>query len=215
MRDRQFRNEVTAALDTIQSLLDRSVSFQEEIRNIESDLHELEKEDKQTSLGLLQCAGTENTLAMQRTGMAQERTGLVREQTRLSTKSTELAAIRTDLARDRTSLAGRRTDLAMLRSNLSQARTNLAVQRTHMAGSRTTYSKVRTELARGRTHLALVRTGLAFLSLSVGFFRFFGLSWWSVFDGLIALGSLAVTGVGMLGYWRANQIINIVEGKGS
>ena len=143
--------------------------------------------------------------------MAQERTALVREQTRLSTRASELAAIRTDLARERTSMGGQRTDLAVLRTDFSRGRTNLALQRTHMAGSRTLFSRKRTELAGARTHLALVRTGLAFLSLSIAFFRLFGFSWWSIFDGLLAVGSLVATIFGLSGYLRSLKSIHRIQ----
>ncbi len=208
MCEHDFHNEISQALDQIQRLLDRSVGCQEKIQEIQTNMQELEKEG---TSNLVQSVTASNTLADQRTGMAQERTALVREQTRLSTRSTELATIRTDLAQDRTSLAGQRTDLAAVRSQLSRARTNLAFQRTEMAADRTRFSRVRTELSRGRTFLALVRTGLAFLTLSVGFYRFFGPSWWSIFDGLIALFSLTLTISGLLGYRRTCQTINNVE----
>ena len=106
---------------------------------------------------------------------------------------------------------GQRTDLAVLRTDFSRARTNLAEQRTRMAGTRTIFSKVRTELARGRTYLALIRTGLALLALSVAFFRHFSLSWWSAFDVSLGLGSLAMTVVGLFGYWRSSRLIKILE----
>jgi hypothetical protein len=39
----------------------------------------------------------------------------------------------------------------------------------------------------------------------------FGLSWWSVFDGLLALTSLAMTGIGIMGYRRANHKVDTLQ----
>jgi chromosome segregation ATPase len=211
MDERRFHEELAGALDRIQTLLSRSLEIQEQSTETEKAIHALEKHRTETTSGLLEFADTESAMAQQRTGLAEERTALVREQTRLSTRSTELATIRTDLSRERTGMAGQRTDLAVLRTDFSRARTNLAEQRTRMAGTRTIFSKVRTELARGRTYLALIRTGLALLALSVAFFRHFSLSWWSVFDVSLGLGSLAMTFVGLSGYWRSSRLIKMLE----
>ncbi len=211
MDERRFHNELAIALDRIQVLLSRSLEIQEQSTETERAIHVLEKQRTETTSGLLECADTESALAQQRTGMAEERTALVREQTSLSTRSTELAAIRTDLSRERTVIAGQRTDLAVLRTDFSRARTNLAEQRTRMAGTRTVFSKVRTELARGRTYLALIRTGLALLALSVAFFRLFSLSLWSVFDVSLGLSSIAMTLIGISGYWRSSRLIKALE----
>ena len=70
---------------------------------------------------------------------------------------------------------------------------------------------MRTALAQGRTYLALIRTGLAFFTLSIAFFRMFGLSWWSIFDGLLALVSLYMTGAGLVGYRSANLRLNTLQ----
>ncbi|NLJ27950.1 MAG: hypothetical protein GX433_08050, partial [Deltaproteobacteria bacterium] len=86
-------------------------------------------------------------------------------------------------------------------------------KRTELAGKRTIFSNMRTELARGRTDLALIRTGLAFLSLAIAFFRFFGFSWWSFFDGALALGSLMMVSVGLVGYWRSSRSVKILESQ--
>jgi urea transporter len=51
------------------------------------------------------------------------------------------------------------------------------------------------------------------LSLSIAFFRIFGLSWWSIFDGLLGLGSLVMTAVGLAGYWRATRMVSTLEGR--
>ena len=211
MDERSFHEELAGALDRIQTLLSRSLDVQEQSTVTEKAIHALEKHRTETTSGLLEFADTESAMAQQRTGMAEERTALVREQTRLSTRSTELATIRTDLSRERTGMAGQRTDLAVLRTDFSRARTNLAEQRTRMAGTRTIFSKVRTELARGRTYLALIRTGLALLALSVAFFRHFSLSWWSAFDVSLGLGSLAMTFVGLSGYWRSSRLVKMLE----
>jgi uncharacterized membrane protein YidH (DUF202 family) len=227
MDEDTFREQIAAVLDDIRSQLVRSVNYQAEGTEIDKNICDLEKQHTEATSGLLESAAVTNTLAGQRTDMAKERTALVREQTRLSTKSTELATIRTEMSRERSSLAGQRTDLAVLRTDLSRSRTSLADQRTKMAGNRTRFSakrtrlagtrtifsNMRTELANGRTYLALVRTGLTFLTLSIALFRMFGLSWWSVFDGLLALGSLAMTAVGLTGYWHSRRAVRTLGGR--
>jgi uncharacterized membrane protein YidH (DUF202 family) len=227
MDEDTFREQIAAVLNDIRSQLVRSVNYQVEGTEIDRNIRDLEKKHTESTSGLLESAAVTNTLAGQRTDMAKERTALVREQTRLSTKSTELATIRTEMSRERSSLAGQRTDLAVLRTDFSRSRTSLADQRTKMAGDRTRFSEkrtrlagtrtifsnMRTELANGRTYLALVRTGLTFLTLSIALFRMFGLSWWSVFDGVLALGSLAMTAVGLTGYWHSLRVVRALEGR--
>ncbi len=173
-----------------------------------------------TDLALYSSKTAEN--AEKQTGFAQERTALTREQTRLSTRSAELANFRTELAQertfraeDRTRLAMQRTDMAQRRTSLSLGRTRLAEQRNYLAWertarakSRTRLSHARTELARERTYLALIRTGLAFLTLGVTFFRYFGLSLWTLFDiALVILSSLMLY-FGLLGYRRSKRMEN-------
>lgn len=222
MDEEKFREQITTTLEAIHALLARSIEIQQEDVEIEKSIHDLDKQRTQTSSDMLDHSELTNSLAVQRTDMARERTGLVREQTRLSTKSTELAVIRTDLAHERSGFASQRTDLAVLRTDLSRTRCSLAeqrnkmahsrtqysIKRTAMAGSRTILSNVRTALAQGRTYLALIRTGLAFFSIAVAFYRMFGPSLWSVFDGLLAVGSLAIAGAGLVGYRRAMRDVN-------
>jgi len=222
-----YQDRTAAALEAIHALLVRSVKIQEEDAEIEKSIRDLEEKRTETTSGLLDYAADNHVMAAQRTDMSKERTGLVREQTRLSTKSTELANIRTEFSRERSSLASQRTDLAVLRTDLSHSRTSLADQRTRMAGSRTrlsenrtnlagtrtVFSNMRTALARGRTYLALIRTGLAFLTLSIGLFRFFGVSWWSLFDGALAVGSLAMTTAGLSGYWHSTRVLKALENR--
>lgn len=217
MDEEKFYDQVTATLNAIHLLLARSIAIQQEDAEIDKSIHELEKQRTETAADMLDHSELTNSLVVRQTDMARERTSLVREQTRLSTKSTELGVIRTDLSKERSSLAGQRTDLAVIRTDLSRSRTGLADQRnkmahnrtryslkrTSLAGTRTVLSNVRTSLAKGRTHLALIRTGLAFFSIAIAFFRTFGLSWWSVFDGMLALGSLAMTIAGIIGYRRS------------
>ena len=225
MDEEKFHDEIAATLSAIQSLLARSIEIQMESAEIDKSIHALEKQRTQTTSDMLDHSELTNSLAVQQTDMARERTGLVREQTRLSTKSTELGVIRTDLSRERSGLAGQRTDLAVLRTDLSRTRTGLAEQRNKMALNRTQYSvkrttlavsrtilsNIRTSMAQGRTHLALIRTGLAFFSIAIAFFRTFGLSWWSVFDGVLAMGSLAMTGAGIIGYRRATRDVKNMQ----
>jgi uncharacterized membrane protein YidH (DUF202 family) len=225
MDENKYNEQITSTLKAIHALLVRAVNIQKIDTEIERSIHDLEKKQTETASGLLGHADVTNTLARHRTDMAKERTALVREQTRLSTKSTELSDIRTQMSRERTALAGQRTDLSVLRTEFSRSRTGLAGERNKMAGSRTRFSKKRTDLAgtrtifsnirtaqaQGRTYLALIRTGLAFLTLSIAFFRMFGLSWWTVFDGLLALTSLAMTGIGLVGYRRANHRVDTLQ----
>ena len=217
MDEEKFYEQITSTLSEIHSLLARSIEIQQENTKVEGLIHDQEKKTTETIADLLDHTELSNSLAVKRTDMARERTSLVREQTRLSTKSTELSDIRTSMSRERSGLAGQRTDLAVLRTDFSRSRTSLAEQRnkmakdrtelstkrTFLAGSRTILSNTRTALAQGRTNLALIRTGLAFFSIAIAFFRMFGISWWSLFDAALALGSVAITIAGIAGYRRA------------
>lgn len=225
MDEEKFHNEMISTLGAIQALLVQSLEVQREGADIEKSNNDLGRKRTQTTADMLDHSELTNSLAVQRTDMAKERTDLVREQTRLSSKSTELAVIRTDLSRDRSGMAGQRTDLAAVRTDFSRARSGLAEQRNKMANTRTQYSvrrtslavsrtilsNTRTYLAQGRTNLALIRTGLAFFSIAIAFFRMFGLSWWSVFDGALALGSLGMTGAGIVGYRRATRAVKSLQ----
>lgn len=227
MDEDTFREQIAVVLHEIHSQLVRSVSIQTEGTQINRAIRDLEEKGTEATSGLLECSTETNTLAGQRTEMAKERTALVREQTRLSTKSTELSTIRTELSRERSSLSSQRTDLAVLRTDFSRSRTSLADQRTKMAGdrtrfserrtnlagTRTVFSNMRTALARGRTYLALIRTGLTFLTLSITLFRIFGVSWWTAFDGALALGSLVMTMVGLVGYWRSARAVKVLKNR--
>jgi len=225
MDEKIIIDRMNATLNAIQTLLARSLEIHQKDKAVIQSILELNKERTRTTADLLNHTELTNSLAGERTDMAKERTGLVREQTRLSTKSTELSAIRTDMSRERSGLAGQRTDLAVLRTDLSRSRTGLAEQRTTMADNRTRYSfkrtalarsrtilsNIRTALAQGRTYLALIRTGLAFLSIAIAFFRMFGPSLWSVFDGLLAVGSIVMTAAGLAGYRRANNRVKTLQ----
>lgn len=225
MDQEKFHDQVTETLSAIQNLLARSIDFHEEETKLGKSILDVDKEQSKTNSDLLHHTELTRGLAGERTDMAKERTDLVREQTRLSTKSTELSVIRTDMSRERSGLAGQRTDLAVLRTDLSRSRTGLAEQRTKMAGNRTQYSlkrtglarvrttlsNIRTSLAQARTYLALIRTGLAFFSIAIGFFRLFGISWWSVFDAALAVGSLSMTAAGLVGYRRCNNRVKSLQ----
>jgi len=226
MPEAAFENDVRSSLGDIRSLIARAVDLQAAEHDLGEEVQELQRQRTTAMEGLLEHAGSTAASNRIATELATERTSLTREQTRLSTRSTELAGIRTELSRERSSLASQRTDLSVLRTDMARARSNLADQRTTMARSRTfmserrtrlaedrtsfatrrtTLSTLRTELARGRTYLALTRTGLAFLTLGVGLMRFFGLSWWSLFDVALIAGSLVATGAGLRGYLRATR----------
>jgi len=225
MAQDSYDKQVLSALTAIQDLLARSLDLQHETKELDKSILKEETKGTETTSDLLEHAVLTNTLAGERTEMAKERTALVREQTRLSTKSTELSVVRTDMSHERTDLAGQRTNLAVSRTDLSRMRTNLADQRTKMAenrtefsekrtflaGTRTVFSNMRTALAQGRTNLALIRTGLAFLSLSIGFFRMFGISWWSLFDGALALFSIGMTVMGIRGYLQSTQAMKTLQ----
>ena len=100
------------------------------------------------------------------------------------------------MARERTGLSTERTNLARERNALAEGRNRFAERRTGL-------SSLRTELAWGRTYLAVIRTGLAFLVLGISLFRYFGLSWWSLFDGVLAVGSGVIVVWGGRGYYRS------------
>lgn len=221
-----FEESVSSSLGEIRSLVARAVDLHAIENDIEREVEDLERQRTVTLERLLEHAGSSAASNRIATELATERTSLTREQTRLSTRSTELGGIRTELSRERSSLAGQRTDLSVLRTDMARARTSLSDQRTTMARTRTTASErrtslagtrtdlatrrtilstLRTELARGRTYLALTRTGLAFLTLGVGLMRFFGLSWWSLFDVALIIASVGATGVGLRGYLTANR----------
>ncbi len=72
--------------------------------------------------------------------------------------------------------------------------------------TRTRLSLQRTELAKGRTSLALVRTGLAFLTAGVTFFRYFGVSMWTLFDLGMVLFSALMVYFGIVGYRRSKSV---------
>jgi uncharacterized membrane protein YidH (DUF202 family) len=217
MDEAKIQDQISSTLKAIEALLARSIEIQKETNEVEKLIYNQGEKTTETVSDLLDHSELTNSLAVKQTDMARERTSLVREQARLSTKSSELSVIRTDLSRERSGLAGQRTDLSVLRTDMSRSRTSLAEQRnkmakertaystkrTSLAGSRTTLSNIRTSLARGRTDLALIRTGLAFFSIAIAFFRMFGLSWWSLFDGVLALGSVAMTIAGIEGYRRS------------
>jgi uncharacterized membrane protein YidH (DUF202 family) len=76
------------------------------------------------------------------------------------------------------------------------------------AFTRTRLSFIRTELAKGRTALAIIRTGLAFLVLGISLFRYFGLSWWTIFDGALAVVSLFMVTFGAKGYFASIRAMN-------
>lgn len=220
-----YDKEVLSELRAIQDLLVRSLDLQHGTKELNKSILKEESKGTETALDLLEHAVLTNTLTGKKIDMAQERTALVREQTRLSTKSTELSVVRTDMSHERTDLAGQRTNLAVSRTDLSRGRTNLADQRTKMAenrtkfsgkrtalaGTRTILSNMRTALAQGRTNLALIRTGLAFFSLSIAFFRMFGISWWSIFDGSLALFSIVMSIMGIRGYLQSTHVIKALQ----
>jgi uncharacterized membrane protein YidH (DUF202 family) len=224
MDEDKYSEQIASTLKAIHALLMQTVDIQHEDSEIGRSIHDLEKKQTESASDLLKHAAVTNTLATHRTDMAKERTALVREQTRLSTKSTELSDIRTQMSHERTVLAGQRTNLSVLRTDFSRSRSGLAEQRNRMAvtrtqfsekrteyaGTRTVFSNMRTALAQGRTNLALIRTGLAFLTLSIALFRMFGISYWSIFDGFLAVFSLAMTGAGLVGYKRANHRLNVL-----
>ncbi len=239
MPEAAFEDDVRSSLGDIRSLVARAVELQNAENDLGHEVQDLQRQRTAAIEGLLDHASSTAASNRIATELATERTSLTREQTRLSTRSTELGNIRTELSRERSALAGQRTDLSVLRTDMARARTNLADQRTgmartrtflserrtHLADSRTSLasqrtnlatrrtsmSKLRTELARGRTYLALTRTGIAFLTLGVGLMRFFGLSWWSLFDIALIAGSVVATGVGLRGYLKATRLTRVLD----
>jgi uncharacterized membrane protein YidH (DUF202 family) len=225
MDEKKTSDQTTATLSAMHALLTQLIEIRTDDHHLHESMLDLDKQRTRDITDLLDHTEFTNGLANERTNMAKERTDLVRKQTQLSTRSTELSVIRTDMSRERSGLAEQRTDMAVLRTDLSRSRTGLAEQRTQMAtnrtkfslkrttlaGSRTILSNIRTSLAQGRTYLALIRTGLAFFSIAIAFFRMFGISWWTLFDGLLAVGSLAMTAAGLTGYLRATSKVKTLQ----
>ncbi len=225
MDENNNSEQVTTILNMIQILLTKSLDIQQEDKGVIKAILDQDTQQTQTTVDLLHNTELTNGLASERTDLAKERTDLVRKQTQLSTRSTELSVIRTDMSRERSGLAGQRTDMSVFRTDLSRSRTGLADQRTKMAnhrtqyslnrttmaGSRTILSNIRTSLAQGRTDLALIRTGLAFLTIAIAFYRLFGLSRWTLFDGLLALASVTMTAFGLTGYLRATNQVKVLK----
>ena len=206
-------------LDLIRTLLERSTSADESLVQLAMLRNGLLQKSKETGDSLLSFSSSTAGNTEKQTSMAQERTALTREQTRLSTRSTELAheraalsSTRTDLARERNSLAADRTDYSVRRTDLAQERTGLATTRTVRALSRTRLSFLRTEMAKERTYLALLRTGLALLTFGIVLFRYFGLSWWSLFDVALVLLSIGLLSVGVSGYVRSHRRVLKLDG---
>ncbi len=52
--------------------------------------------------------------------------------------------------------------------------------------------------------LAMIRTGLAFLAVGLTLFRYFGVSRWSIFDGMLVVLSVFLVVYGGRGYRRAH-----------
>ncbi len=225
MDEKNTSDQITAALTAMHALLTRSLEIGREDHQLQQSMLDLDKQRTRNIADLLDHTELTNGLASERTNMAKESTDLVRKQTQLSTRSTELSVIRTDMSRERSGLAAQRTDMAVLRTDLSRSRTDLAEQRnkmamnrtqfslkrTALAHSRTTLANIRTHLAQARTYLALIRTGLAFLTIAIAFFRMFGISWWTLFDALLAAGSLAMTAFGLAGYLRATSMVKTLR----
>ncbi len=214
-----------APVREIRTMVGQCLAALEAEVSLSSTGNEIGREANETAGRLLTFTSATSRHTEEQTAMAQERTALTREQTRLTTRSTELANIRTDLARERTSLAGQRTDLSVVRTDMARRRTALSDDRTELARSRTDLSRQRTlravtrtrlsrqrnDLALQRTELALIRTGLALFTLGVALVRYFGLSWWSLFDvGLLVSGVAFVAG-GLTGYVRARSRIRRMD----
>ena len=48
--------------------------------------------------------------------------------------------------------------------------------------------------------------------MSIGLFRYFGLSWWSVFDAALALGSLGLIASGSSGFVKCQRRVRALDG---
>jgi uncharacterized membrane protein YidH (DUF202 family) len=210
--------------EDVVTLLARVTELEEQQNAALQEQNDLARKRTQTTSHLAAYSQKTAEHAEQQTLLARERTALTREQTRLSSRSAELANVRTELSQERTAqaeersrlsmqrteMARRRTAYAEWRTRLSEQRTNLAHQRTFDAVTRTRLSLQRTELARGRTFLALIRTGLAFLTLGVSFFRYFGFSAWTAFDGALVVFSSVMVYFGVRGYYRAKKAEDVL-----
>jgi len=183
--------------------------------------------ERQTAMAQERTALTreQTRLSTRSTELANIRTELARESTTLAGQRTDLGVARTEMARRRTSLAEGRTGLAQKRTNLAEDRTGYSLRRTDLAEKRNDLATLRTvrartrthlslqrsELARERTYLAFVRTGLALLTFGIVMFRYFGVSWWSLFDlGLVVASLVFVTG-GIRGYVRSHRRVRTLD----
>lgn len=93
----------------------------------------------------------------------------------------------------------------MFPSPASRERTHLARERNVLAAQRTVAACYRTLFARSRTGLAFIRSGAAFLSIGLGLIRYFGLSFFTVFDFILALAGLLMIADGALWYFAVRK----------
>jgi CheY-like chemotaxis protein len=111
--------------------------------------------------------------AIERNILAHERNLMAEERSLFSEKRTRFSLERTEMSENRSGLSRIRTQVAQRGAFLSEKRSLMAQQRTF--------------LAKARTELAFMRTGIALVALATGLMRYFGLGWWTVIDGSIAL----------------------------
>ncbi len=84
-------------------------------------------------------------------------------------------------------------------------RTPLAKVRTFLADRRSLMACSRTSLAKGRTGLAFLRTGISFIAIAAVLFRFFGLGWFVIPEGLLLAAGMVMTMDGLGWYIRARS----------
>jgi uncharacterized membrane protein YidH (DUF202 family) len=116
-----------------------------------------------------------------------------------------------ELALAETELARQRTDLARTRTDLAERRTTLVEEQTDLLHTASILAQIRTEQSGARTYLSLIRAGLAFLTLGVVLVRYFGISWWTLFDAALVLPSTLATIYGVVGYRRSLRSIRLLD----
>ena len=84
-------------------------------------------------------------------------------------------------------------------------RIHLARERNVLAAHRTVAACYRTILAQARTGLSFIRSGVAMACLSVGLINYFGFSFLTIFDALLALSGVMMIMDGVLWYWPVRK----------
>ena len=118
---------------------------------------------------------------------------------------------------DAPSISSKKTMLARLGDILSSystiltpspaymERIHLARERNVLAAQRTVAACYRTIVAQARTGLSFIRTGVTLASLGIGLVRYFGFSFLTIFDALLAVAGILMIVDGALWYWPVRK----------